>query len=390
MQIPADPCEEEAGVMKIAFVYAGGRERCLASARAGESAADFFYGAIELARTGHEVSVIDLNPEPCRAVRMLDAGLARWLPPKTYFSDIGAARRELVRLREADAVVATASGCAFALGICKRLGWLPSGLVGIHCGIVNHPHSLPRRWVAGHVLRGMSPVLFADNEAAEMARQYGDCGARPLWFGVDHEFWTPPPGEARRQGVLAVGNDGRRDYATLISAARLLPDVPFQIVTRRELGADLPANVKHMRGDWKADALSDADLRSLYRSAACVAVPLTESIQPSGQSVAMQAMMCATPVVMTRTSGWWGKDVLSAGLHLRDARPGDPAALAATIRKSFDEALPRSGRQAMLDAGWTSAGFSERLTECCRLAATGAGTRELTARAGRSQSGDRS
>ncbi|MCK9589890.1 MAG: glycosyltransferase, partial [Terrimicrobiaceae bacterium] len=310
--------------MKIAFVYAGGREARLEAARLGNAPTDFFYGAIEMERDGHVIQVHDLPAVPSKFSRYLNRFVRRWLPPKTQVPDIFAAGKLLHLLQDCDAVIATTSGTAFALGIWKKLGKLPARLIGIHCGIVNCRHDLPRAKSAAAILKAMTPVLFADNEASEMENQFGGPKPASVWFGVDEEYWNPGPVVRTRNGVLAVGNDGRRDYETLLKTATLLPEVSFKIVTRISLGQDLPPNVKHLHGDWSTDAVSDETLREFYRSAACVAVPLHESIQPSGQSVAMQAMMCGAPVVMTRTPGWWGAEVLRSGEHLLEVPPKNP------------------------------------------------------------------
>lgn len=352
--------------MRIAFVYAGGRGSRLEAARLGNVPTDFFYGAIEMERAGHEISVHDLNSSPSKITGFLNRCLNGFLPPRTRAADIVAARRLLHRLRNCDAIVATSSGSAFALAFWKKLGTLPVHSVGIHCGVVNCRHDLQRQKSARTLLRSMTPVLFSDNEAAEMQSQFAIPLPVSLWFGVDGAFWNPGQGAQERTGVLAVGNDGRRDYRTLLAAATLLPDVPFKIVTRLSLGPDLPSNVEHLHGDWKADAVSDETLRELYRTAACVAVPLHESIQPSGQSVAMQAMMCGAPVVMTRTAGWWGGKVLLPGEHIFDATPGNPDSLAASIKRSMTRHSSLSARQALLDAEWTAAGFASRLGSVCR------------------------
>ena len=345
--------------MKYAFVYAGGREVRLDGARSGKVPTDFFYGALELERLGHKVSVFDLNPKPSILTDLLHRGLHRRLPPKTRVSDIRAAGRLLRRLANCDVVVATSSGVAFSLGFWKRLGFLKADLLGIHCGIVNCDHSPHPRRAAASILKTMKTVLFADNEAAEMNRQFQVEALYPAWFGVDESYWFPAIPGGVRSGVLAVGNDGRRDYKTLVQAAALLPGVPFTIVTRVSLGSDLPPNVRHLHGDWKTGAVTDDALRDLYRSAACVAVPLKESAQPSGQSVAMQAMMCGAPVVMTRTSGWWGADVLRTPGDLIEVPPDDPAALAEAIRLACQSRS--DARQALLDAEWTTNGFALRL-----------------------------
>jgi glycosyltransferase involved in cell wall biosynthesis len=119
--------------------------------------------------------------------------------------------------------------------------------------------------------------------------------------------------------------------------------------------------VEYIRGDWTTVAVSDETLREFYRAAACVVVPLKESIQPSGQSVAMQAMMCGAPVVMTRTAGWWGAEVLRSGEHLREVTPENPEALAAAISRTLASRPGHHARQALLAADWTTKGFAQRI-----------------------------
>jgi glycosyltransferase involved in cell wall biosynthesis len=214
---------------------------------------------------------------------------------------------------------------------------------------------------ASWILKTIKTVLFAENEAEEMRRQFGAEVMVPARFGVDESYWSPGEPGRPRSGVLAIGNDGRRDYKTLLDAAALLPDVPFKIVTRIPLGQDIPSNVEHIHGDWKTDSLSDAALRDLYRASACVVVPLEESIQPSGQSVAMQAMMCGASVVMTRTAGWWGAEVLRSGDHLLEVPPKNPETLAAAISRTLASPPGLHARQALLAADWTTKGFAQRL-----------------------------
>ena len=320
---------------------------------------DFFYGAIEFEQINHKICAYDLNPRPLLIADLLNLFFDGWMPPKTRITDIVAAGRLLKSLQNCDVVVATSSGCACALGFWKKLGFRSSELVGIHCGIVNCEHDRWRQQSARVLLKTMKPVLFADNEIAEMRRQF--CAERLFSadFGVDESYWCPGASGNMRSGVLSVGNDGRRDYETLLEAAALLPDLPFKIITRVSLGADLPSNVEHIHGDWKADAVSDEVLREHYRSAACVVVPLKESAQPSGQSVAMQAMMCGATVVMTRTAGWWCGDVLRSGEHLLEVPLKNPTFLAAAIQVACQSRF--KARKALLGASWTTTGFARRL-----------------------------
>ena len=51
--------------------------------------------------------------------------------------------------------------------------------------------------------------------------------------------------------------------------------------------------------------MSDQKIRELYSNSTITLIPLKNSIQPSGQSVCLQSMACQTPVIMTKTIGFW-------------------------------------------------------------------------------------
>jgi glycosyltransferase involved in cell wall biosynthesis len=161
-----------------------------------------------------------------------------------------------------------------------------------------------------------------------------------------------------------VGNDGRRDYATLVAAAAGL-GAPVKIVTARALPQPLPANVEHLCGSWHAPAVTDAELRELYRRALAVVVPLEDAIQPSGQSVALQAMACGRPVVLTRTRGLWTGAEFLDGRDLLLVETGSPEALRQAIRRLLDDArfreqIGRAAREAAQAHGRIAA-FAARL-----------------------------
>ena len=43
----------------------------------------------------------------------------------------------------------------------------------------------------------------------------------------------------------------------------------------------------------------------MYENSKLTIVPLKNSIQPSGQSVSLQSMSMNTPVIITKTDGFW-------------------------------------------------------------------------------------
>ena len=356
--------------MKVVFVYSGGRE-----ARGSDGPSDFFYGAREIgAGMGWDVGCIDLDPWPADPVSGLVCKvLAKCLPPRTSADWVARCRRVLPRLRGADVVVATATEISFGLAFWKALGMMQKPLVGILCGAVNYPiASEYRRKFVASLFKKFQPVLFADSELPEIERRFGlPSGLVSVgWFGVDDSFWTLQEDGVRREGVLAVGNDSRRDFLTLVEAAKFLPEIRFTVITRREKPRILPLNVEWRRGDWKEAPVTDEELRALYQQAACVVVPLEECIQPSGQSVAMQAMMCGAPVVHTKTAGWWGAGLVRDRIEVELVAPGDGDAMARAIKKSLQSDKKNRARESLLAHSWTASGFAQRISKVIESAAS--------------------
>ena len=60
------------------------------------------------------------------------------------------------------------------------------------------------------------------------------------------------------------------------------------------------------KGNWSKNLISDTELKKYYLSAKLVIVPLKNSFQPSGQSVGLQAISTNTPLLITKTDGFWG------------------------------------------------------------------------------------
>jgi len=341
--------------VRIAFVFAGGREPRWQDALAGKTPTDFFYGAVELARMGHDVTSVDA-PSPRNSLLAVAYNcLLDWRTPvRTRGEHVAAMARILPRLKNADAVVAASTSHANALAFWKRLGRVRAPIAGIHCGHVNYEQHGARKCSSARVFASQEVILFAGAEREETIRQFAVDPARihANPFGVDVNFWSPS--STKREFILAVGNDGRRDYGTLVSAVAGL-DAPVKILTARELPA-LPPNVTHLRGSWHAPAVTDEELRDLYRRALMVIVPLEDSIQPSGQSVALQAMACGCPVIMSRTRGLWTGNDFVSDRDLLLVEPSSPASLRGAIQHLLDdpaaaEQVGTSARDAVLKNG---------------------------------------
>lgn len=360
--------------MRVAFVYAPGRLDRLAGARAGIVPTEFFFGALELERRGHEVGYFEAAdaPAPDAVHRVLSWLYRRELLPSWarpgLIRQVGALR---AALRRYQVVVGTTTGIALALALWRELGAFRAPVVGILLGLADDPAPRwPRRRLNGYLLRRMWSQLFGEGEMAPLLARYPQAAARVIvnQFGVDTAFWTPGDG-AEGDAVLSLGKDSRRDWGLLVEAAGKL-DCPVRILTGREIAGPLPPNVTRLDGTWK-----EAALRELYRRARCVVIPLRESFRPAGQSVCLQAMACGRPVVLTRTRGLWSSATVRDGENVLLVPPGDASALVTAVETLLADPGRRRGLGACAretvcrDARIQQ--FAERLERLCRAALAG-------------------
>ncbi len=126
-------------------------------------------------------------------------------------------------------------------------------------------------------------------------------------FGVDIDFWKSTENNFyKKDYILFIGNDSNRDYEFLKLLINNIKNKDFIIVSEnKDLQNISNNNVKVLKGSWNKDIIEDVFLRDLYSNAKLTIVPLKESLQPSGQSVSLQSMSTQTPVIITKTKGFW-------------------------------------------------------------------------------------
>lgn len=358
--------------MKLAFVYVKGRLARLRDVERFKCAREFFYGALELKDKGHEVSLFEVYDKPT-AIHgpWIIQSLYRLhlTPSKTnaflyqQLSDIAGV------LNRFDVIVATTSGIAYALALLKTLRRLQPQIIAIHCGIANYPLKLRRRILNGFMLRKVWTQLFGKGELIPAKQMFmiPDNKIEVNQFGVDTVFWHPAKVDTQ-DFILSVGNDSRRDYELLIDIAEEL-DYQFVLITKQHL-EKLPPNVRVLKGDWHAETISDEQLRHLYQTSKIVVVPLQETIQPSGQSVCLQAMACGKPVVLTKTKGLWSKTMMRNKDNIIMVKPNDTGELRNAMMRliNSNEECDRIGRKARetvcKEADITL--FASRIERLCR------------------------
>ena len=127
-----------------------------------------------------------------------------------------------------------------------------------------------------------------------------------LPFPVDSEFWKPKKEIVSRNEILFIGNDGMRDYKFLDLLVKELKEYNFTIVSKKiNNSISKNPNVTLIDGSWDSNNYSDSYIHDLYKRSTLTILPLIDSLQPSGQSVTLQSISSGTPVLITKTKGFW-------------------------------------------------------------------------------------
>lgn len=178
-------------------------------------------------------------------------------------------------------------------------------------------------------------------------------------FGVDVRYYdaSDVDGSDAGGGLVAIGGDSRRDYATLAEAVRLA-DIPLTLVCypRNIAGIDLPPHIKVLSGVYLDN------YRKLLLAADLIVTPTTAPAYPSGQSVVLEAMSMGRATLTTDSPAM--RDYVTDGVDGVLVPARDPAAMAQHIvdlmsdaerRKSLGAAAAQTVRKCFdLEHMWRS------------------------------------
>ena len=123
-------------------------------------------------------------------------------------------------------------------------------------------------------------------------------------FSVDLEIWKNDNSQ-KNDEILFVGNDGNRDFELAELISTNMSNAKFTFVSEEINKSNTHKNSRIFSGSWGNPKIDDIELRELYQKSKLTIIPLKNSLQPSGQSVALQSIACGTPVLITKTEGFW-------------------------------------------------------------------------------------
>jgi glycosyltransferase involved in cell wall biosynthesis len=326
---------------QILFLYpSAGRDQRRAAIERGEAPGEMFYGALHLEEKGVDIVYGNTRQDPRGALNNLLLLGERLF---NRLSNFGHSRQRVAALRQQfdGATLALSFNDAFSISLGRHCDLLngQARLVGGFHGLADMVEEaaplyrpVARRIIGQAVERLDHLFFFGEADRLESIHRYAIVEDKTslFLFGVDGGFWCPDAAVEAENFVLSVGSDPKRDYATLLAAPI---DAPLRIVTRLPIAVPPGRrNVEVLRGNFYQSPITDLVLRDFYRRAAVVVVPLRDVFQPSGYSVALQAMACGKPLVLSRIKGLWDPDLYVSGENCLLVPPGDPSAIGAAVK----------------------------------------------------------
>ena len=289
----------------ITYIYSGGRAKKLNTYSSGD-----FYGFKEFLRMGKNVSFVELSSGQTSVFDKLIIKITK-LP--FYLSKSLSAKNYRVLTNSKNLVFINESSFISFLPyifICKK--FYKTNIIYFPMGVVDK--YLKGTWLSKKIIsicfKLADTILFigkGEQLSAEKNIRLYSQKFKYIPFSIDIAHWVyKPKKHPRLKELLFIGNDQNRDFKLLYSIAKKYYQYNFTIVSNFDNYnfSDLK-NVKFMRGDLRDNILTDNQILKLYHNADLVILPLKTSTQPSGQSVAIQSMSSGTPVLMTKTKGFW-------------------------------------------------------------------------------------
>ena len=154
-------------------------------------------------------------------------------------------------------------------------------------------------------------IVFLSRTEFEIAKaKYPKFNSKLFYlpFSVDTDFWKIEKEDnfTKKDKIIFIGNDGRRNFDKVVEIAKKLPQYNFLFVTEKiDEGKIQSSNVTLVKGHWNLNILSDNEIKKMYSQSRISLIPLINSLQPSGQSVAQQSMAMGVPVIISKTDGFW-------------------------------------------------------------------------------------
>lgn len=302
----------------VTYIYAGNRK--VKFLNDDYQAKDFFYGLFAFDRDKYNIKIIEMEDHTGflnNFLSVIDKIFQKIFNLPFYFSKLTTAQNFKILRNSKNVILVNESvGCSalLLLIVLKFFGNINSSLfvMGLYSKKLRYEklrklHNL----IIKFFILFIDNVFFLGKGELDKAKKIHKNSSKLIYFPfcIDTKFWYRDIEYMEKKSsndIIFVGNDGNRDIKTLINIAKKTPELDYIFVSDNELLKNLQiANVKIYNGSWANSLLTDLELKALYEESKLTILPLNNSTQPSGQSVTLQSMAVGTPVMITKTDGFW-------------------------------------------------------------------------------------
>ena len=302
-------------MQKITYIYQAGRTARMSDTE--NSAKEFFYGYFHMKKAYPETNHLEFYSNSNISITKLFNNFIRKLSGLPFFSDLIINSKNKEVLKNSKKIIATNQRVGFS--ILSFLLFNPRKKIKSYVFIMglfnNNPKNRIKKFFRIFFIKVFMAtfnhmIFLSSGEFKFVSEKYPHYKEKIhfLPFSVDQEFWSEKEnGHLKKDGtILFIGNDGKRDYKFVIELAKEMPSLDFVFITKKIESSELKSkNIKLLSGKWDDLNITDSDMKNYYLKASLCIIPIYDSLQPSGQSVALQSMSMGTPVLITKTDGFW-------------------------------------------------------------------------------------
>ena len=299
----------------LTYIFGAGRIERLKSDNL--KAKEFFYGYDYLA-SKYEATVIEMNFPNSKKnfLYFVDKVLRKLTNLPIYYKDI-LSYKNLIKLSRSKKIVFTSELLLLSLLPIVLLlkSFKKIDIYVIVMGLFGRKESnriislFQKFYIKIFLLISKKVFFLGKGEIIEAEKKWKTFRKKFVFlpFSVDFKFWNNEEYlQEVRYKILFIGNDGKRDFDLILQIAEQLPEFEFVFITSQINKTDLKSsNINLIKGKWNENYLSEEEIKKHYTSSAMTLIPLKNSYQPSGQSVCLQSMACGTPVIISKTKGFW-------------------------------------------------------------------------------------
>ena len=300
---------------KILYLFGEGRISRLNNL--SESSDEFFYGYDYIKNIYQETSIIEMSSGKRRIIFSFIDKVLRKVTKHGFFLSHIFTLKNTLKIIKSDIVIATNDRIALSalpmLLIAKIFS--KTKVLVIVMGLLSKEgsHNFLYKYTMKYFLRIVDEFFFLGKPESEVAsKNYPEHSSKFHFipFCINERFWTINQNLPFQQKnkIAFVGNDGNREFDKAINIAKSLPNINFIFVTQEIDKKDIPNNVELISGSWGDNTITDKEIKKIYGESRFTILPLRETIQPSGQSVTLQSISCGTPVLISKTKGFWDTD----------------------------------------------------------------------------------